>query len=314
MQVLSLRVVYCGTPEFAVPTLDALMQSRHQVVGVVTVPDRAQGRGQKQAPSRIKERALELGLPVEQPEELHEPEFLSHLREAHCELLVVVAFRILPVAVFEIPRLGAVNLHASLLPAYRGAAPVERALMDGCMETGVTTFQIARRVDEGEVWMQRAVAIEASDNAGRLAARLATAGADLVLETLEGLAEGRLSPVQQNHALATRAPKITAEDRPIRWDQPAAVSHHRVRALAPRPGATARRQGKQLKVLETGFDPDADVAPPGVVGALDRLRGIAVGTGRGTLYLRQVQPEGRGAMEVSAYLRGYPLTSGDRFE
>jgi len=311
---LSLRVLFCGTPEFAVPTLDTLAASRHRVVGVLTVPDRPQGRGLKPAPSAVKERALQLGLPLLQPERLDQPELLGSVRETACDILVVVAFRILPPELFGLPRLGAINLHASLLPAYRGAAPVERALMDGCLETGVTTFQIARRVDEGEVWMQRAVAIEASDNAGRLAARLATAGADLVLETLEGLAEGRLSPVQQNHALATRAPKITAEDRPIRWDQPAAVSHHRVRALAPRPGATARRQGKQLKVLETGFDPDADVAPPGVVGALDRLRGIAVGTGRGTLYLRQVQPEGRGAMEVSAYLRGYPLTSGDRFE
>jgi methionyl-tRNA formyltransferase len=306
--------LFCGTPEFAVPTLDTLAASRHRVVGVLTVPDRPQGRGLKPAPSAVKERALQLGLPLLQPERLDQPELLGSVRETACDILVVVAFRILPPELFGLPGLGAINLHASLLPAYRGAAPVERALMDGCMETGVTTFQIARRVDEGEVWMQRAVAIEASDNAGRLAARLATAGADLVLETLEGLAEGRLSPVQQNHALATRAPKITAEDRPIRWDQPAAVSHHRVRALAPRPGATARRQGKQLKVLETGFDPDADVAPPGVVGALDRLRGIAVGTGRGTLYLRQVQPEGRGAMEVSAYLRGYPLTSGDRFE
>ena len=311
---MSLRVLFCGTPEFAVPTLDTLAASRHRVVGVLTVPDRPQGRGLRPVPSAVKVRALELGLPLLQPERLDQPELLGSVRETACDILVVVAFRILPPELFGLPRLGAINLHASLLPAYRGAAPVERALMDGCMETGVTTFQIARRVDEGEVWMQRAVAIEASDNAGRLAARLATAGADLVLETLEGLAEGRLSPVQQNHALATRAPKITAEDRPIRWDQPAAVSHHRVRALAPRPGATARRQGKQLKVLETGFDPDADVAPPGVVGALDRLRGIAVGTGRGTLYLRQVQPEGRGAMEVSAYLRGYPLTSGDRFE
>lgn len=311
---MSLRVLFCGTPEFAVPTLDTLVASRHRVVGVLTVPDRPQGRGLKPAPSAVKERALKLGLPLWQPEGLDQPELLDSVRETACDILVVVAFRILPPELFGLPRLGAINLHASLLPAYRGAAPVERALMDGCLETGVTTFQIARRVDEGEVWMQRAVAIEASDNAGRLAARLATAGADLVLETLEGLAEGRLSPVQQNHALATRAPKITAEDRPIHWDQPAAVSHHRVRALAPRPGATARIQGKQLKVLETDFDPDADVAPPGVVAALDRLRGIAVGTGRGTLYLRQVQPEGRGAMEVSAYLRGYPMQTGDRFE
>jgi methionyl-tRNA formyltransferase len=310
----SLRVLYCGTPAFAVPCLDALLASRHKVVGVLTVPDRPQGRGLKLAPSAVKRRALEHGLPVQQPERLDLPELLASVREGACDLLVVVAYRILPPELYSLPRLGAINLHASLLPAYRGAAPVQRAIMDGCRETGVTTFQITRKVDEGGVLLQRAVAIEASDNAGRLALRLAKAGAGLVMETLDGLASETLSPVPQNHALATRAPKITAEDRPIRWDQPAAVSHHRVRALAPRPGATIRRQGKQLKVLETGFDPDADVAPPGVVAALEGPRGIAVGTGRGTLYLREVQPEGRGAMEASAYLRGYPLRLGDRFE
>lgn len=309
-----LRVLYCGTPQFAVPTLQAILASRHQVAAVLTVPDRPQGRGRETLPSAVKVSAAEVGLRVVQPEDLNSPEFLSFVRGEACDLLVVVAFRILPEALFSLPRLGAINLHASLLPAYRGAAPVERALMDGCRETGVTTFQIARKVDEGGVLLQRTVKIEASDNAGSLAARLSNTGAELMLSTLDGLESGSLAPVPQNHALATRAPKITADDRPIRWDEEAAVSHHRVRALAPRPGATVRRQGKQLKVLETDFDPDANLAPPGVVGALDRSRGIAVGTGRGTLYLREVQPEGRGAMHASAYLRGTPLERGDRFE
>lgn len=308
-----LRVLFCGTPEFAVSTLDALVASRHKVVSVLTVPDRPQGRGQLPAPSAVKLRAQELGLSVLEPESLDAPDLLKSVQEAACDLLVVVAFRILPEALYSMPRLGAINLHGSLLPAYRGAAPVQRALLDGSRETGVTTFQLARKVDEGGVLLQRTVAVEASDNAGRLAARLSTVGAVLVIETLDRLASGSLVPVPQNHALATRAPKITADDRPIKWDQPAEVSHNRVRALSPRPGAFVRRQGKQLKVLETGFNPDPDVAPPGVVGALDP-RGIAVGTGRGTLFLQQVQPEGRGAMTASAYLRGNPLVPGDRFE
>lgn len=308
-----LSVLFCGTPEFAVPTLDLLVTSRHKVAAVLTVPDRPQGRGQGTAPSVVKKRALEHGLTVQQPESLDLPDVLGYVREVGCDLLVVVAFRILPETLYSLPRLGAINLHASLLPAYRGAAPIQRALMDGCRETGVTTFQIARKVDEGGVLLQRTVAVEASDNAGSLSARLSTVGAGLVIETLDGLASGSLAPVPQQHALATRAPKITADDRPIRWDEPAEVSHHRVRALSPRPGATVRRQGKQLKVLETGYSPDLGVAPPGVVGAPDP-RGIAVGTGRGTLYLQQVQPEGRGAMEASAYLRGNPLAAGDRFE
>jgi len=309
-----LRIVFCGTPQFAVPSLESIVTSRHRVTAVVTVPDRPQGRGQKAAPSAVKTRALELGLPVVQPEALDAADFLAFVKGEACDLLVVVAFRILPEALFGLPRRGAINLHASLLPAYRGAAPVERAIMDGGRETGVTTFQIARKVDEGGVLLQRTVAIEESDNSGRLASRLSTVGAGLLLETLDGLASETLAPVPQNHALATRAPKITADDRPIRWDQPAAVSHHRVRALAPRPGATVRRQGKQLKVLETEFDPASELAPPGVVGALDGSRGIAVGTGRGTLYLREVQPEGKGAMPASAWLRGTPLAQGDRFE
>ena len=309
-----LRILFCGTPQFAVPSLEHIVTSRHSVSAVVTVPDRPQGRGQKAAPSAVKTRALELGLPVMQPEALDAADFLAFVRGEACDLLVVVAFRILPEALFGLPRLGAINLHASLLPAYRGAAPVERAIMDGCRETGVTTFQIARKVDEGGVLYQRTVPIEESDNSGRLARRLSITGADVLLETLDGLESGALTPVPQNHALATRAPKITADDRPIRWDQPAAVSHHRVRALAPRPGATVRRQGKQLKVLETEFDPGSELAPPGVVAALEDPRGIAVGTGQGTLYLREVQPEGRGAMQASAWLRGTSLARGDRFE
>jgi methionyl-tRNA formyltransferase len=311
---MSLRVVYCGTPEFAVPTLEALVASRHTVAGVITIPDRPQGRGLKRAPSAIKKRALELGLPLRQPERLDDPGLFSFLREEACDLLVVVAFRILPPSLFECPGRGAMNLHASLLPAYRGAAPVERALMDGCRETGVTTFQIAQKVDEGGILLQRTIAIDPEENAGRLAARLSIAGSQLVLDTLDGLEAGDLRPLPQNHALASRAPKITADDRPLRWEEPAVVSHHRVRALSPRPGAIVRSKGKLLKVLESGFDPDAGSAPPGEVAAIESLRGIAVGTGRGTLFLKQVQPEGKGAMTASAFVRGYPLKPGDRFE
>jgi methionyl-tRNA formyltransferase len=311
---MSLRVIFCGTPEFAVPNLNALVHSPHTVTSVVTVPDRPQGRGRQSAPSSIKVLALKLGLPLHQPERLDDPEFLRSVQEEACDLLVVVAFRILPVALFESPRLGAMNLHASLLPAYRGAAPVERALMEGCRETGVTTFKIARRVDEGGILLQRRVDVEPEENAGSLAGRLAEIGSQLVLDTLAGLEAGTLVPTPQDDALATRAPKITADDRPIRWDQPAEVSHHRVRALSPRPGAVARRQGQQLKVLESGFDLTATTALPGEVLQTDHPRGIAVGTGRGILFLQHVQPEGKKAMAAAAYVRGNPLKPGDRFE
>ena len=236
------------------------------------------------------------------------------MRRLDSDIFLVVAFRIMPDALFELPPRGAVNVHASLLPAYRGAAPIARALMDGCEETGVTTFQIARRVDTGGILLQERLPIEASDCAGSLGLKLATAGAQLAAKTLDGLADGSLDAVPQNHALATRAPKLTAEDRPIRWAQPARVSHNRVRGLSPAPGAIIRLDRKILKLLETDYDPAPVPGGAGTVIATETHRGIAVATGSGTLYLRQVQPEGRSAMSAQEYLRGHALTVGSRFE
>jgi methionyl-tRNA formyltransferase len=307
-------VVFCGTPEFAVPSLLCLKQSRHTLVGVVTVPDRAQGRGLKAQPSPVKQTAQAWGVPIWQPEALDDEGFLAAVKAARPDLLLVVAFRILPEVFYGLCRLGAVNLHASLLPAYRGAAPIARALMDGCEKTGISTFQIDRRVDTGGVLLRREVDIAPEDNAETLSARLAETGAGLVVETLNGLEAGTLAAEPQNHALATRAPKLTAEDRPIRWHEPARVSHNRVRALAPRPGATVRKNEKTWKVLATDFDSaPVDAAPGTVLAALPRT-GIEVATGRGTLRLLTVQPESRPAMGADAFLRGHPVSPGEHFE
>jgi methionyl-tRNA formyltransferase len=311
---LSLRVLFCGTPEFARPSLDAIVAGPHELTGVVTVPDRPKGRGQKLQPSPVKIRATEIGLDVFQPETLDDPDFLTAVDRAEPDLLLVVAFRILPEVLFSRPRLGAINLHASLLPAYRGAAPIARALMDGCTETGVTTFQIVRRVDRGGLLLQKRVGIQPDENAGTLALRLAKTGSTLVAATLDGLDRGDLVPTPQDNRGASLAPKLTPEDRPIRWEEPAAASHNRVRALAPHPGATVRRNDKLLKVLETGMDAEATTGRAGVVTGTDDARGIAVATGHGTLYLRRLQPEGKKPMDASAYVRGYPFGPGDRFE
>jgi methionyl-tRNA formyltransferase len=311
---LSLRVLFCGTPEFARPSLDAVVAGPHQVTGVVTVPDRPKGRGQKLQPSPVKIRATELGLDVLQPEQLDDPEFLAAVDQAAPDLLLVVAFRILPEVLFSRPRLGAINLHASLLPAYRGAAPIARAVMDGCTETGVTTFQIVRRVDRGGLLLRKRVAIEPDDNAGTLALRLAQTGSSLVAATLDGLDRGDLVPTPQDNRGASLAPKLAPEDRPIRWEEPAATSHNRVRALAPYPGATVRRNDKLLKILEAGMDAEATTGRVGEVMGTDDARGIAVATGQGTLYLRHLQPEGKKSMDAPAYVRGYPISPGDRFE
>jgi methionyl-tRNA formyltransferase len=311
---MSLRVIFCGTPEFAQPSLASLKQSRHTLAGVVTVPDRAQGRGQKPRPSPVKQMAQAWNVPIWQPEALDDADFLAAVTAVRPDLLLVVAFRILPEALYGACRLGAVNLHASLLPAYRGAAPIARALLDGCERTGISTFQIDRKVDTGGLLLQREVEIRPDDNAETLSERLAQAGAGLVIETLDGLEAGTLTARPQNHALATRAPKLTAEDRPIRWHEPARVSHNRVRALAPRPGATVRKNLKTWKVLATDFDSAPVAAAPGtVLSALPRT-GIAVATGLGTLRLLTVQPESRPAMGADAFLRGHPISPGERFE
>lgn len=309
-----LRVLFCGTPEFALPSLRALYESHHTLVGVVTVPDKPQGRGRHVSPSPVKVLAASLGIEPWQPEALDAAEFLASVRRAAPDVIIVVAFRILPEALYEIPRLGAVNLHASLLPAYRGAAPIARALMDGRTETGVTTFQIARKVDTGGVLLQKHVAVLASDNAGSLGQKLAEAGADLVLETLQGLASGSLIPKPQDDALATRAPKLTADDRPIRWHEPAQQSHNRVRALAPAPGATVRRNEKMLKVLETEYRNTPVPESPGTIVNLPDARGLAAATGEGVLIVRELQPEGKAVMTAEAYLRGNPVMPNERLE
>ncbi len=251
---------------------------------------------------------------IYQPESLDDRAFLKQVHELRPDLLLVVAFRILPEVLFGLPQHGAINVHASLLPRYRGAAPIARALMDGAEQTGVTTFQIVRRVDRGGILLQRTMAINSADNAGTLTGRLAHLGAELAVQTLNGIEAGTLQPTPQDNALATRAPKLTPDDRPVRWDQPARTSHHRVRALAPAPGAVIRLEGKMIKLLETEFDTKPAAAEPGTVTDPGAVRGLAVATSAGTLYLRQLQPEGKGVMPASAWLRGRPLAAGTRFD
>jgi len=311
---VSLRVLFCGTPAFATPSLAAAAQSGHRLVGVVTVPDRPQGRGRTLRPSPVKQAALSLRTGIYQPEALDDGAFLEQVQKLRPDILLVVAFRILPEALFGLPPHGAVNVHASLLPRYRGAAPIARALMDGATRTGVTTFQIVRRVDRGGILLQRSMDIDPADHAGSLTERLSHAGAKLAIDTLDGLETGTLQPTPQDNALATRAPKLTPDDRPIRWDQPARTSHHRVRALAPVPGALVRLEGKMIKLLESEFDTEPATAAPGTVMDPDAPRGLAVATAEGTLYLRRLQPEGKGKMPVSAWLRGHPLARGARFD
>lgn len=307
----ALRIVFFGTPEFAVPSLEALHQSRHRVVAVVTTPDRERGRGLNVQPSQVKLCASRHQLPVLQPEELTDPTFLAELRRYAADLFVVVAFRILPPEVFTMPPRGTVNLHASLLPKYRGAAPINWAIINGERETGVTTFFIEEKVDTGVILCQRQVPIGPDETAGQLHDRLALAGAQLLVETVDGIAEGKLVAVPQQGE-PSRAPKIVREMCEIDWRKPAVQIHNLVRGLCPFPGAFTYLEGKILKLYRTQvLKPYGHGKRPGQVARVDRKGGIIhVATGEGVLALIELQPEGKRRMTAEEFLQGHLLQPG----
>ena len=312
------RIVFMGSPDFAVPSLDALVEADLAPVAVVTVPDRPAGRGKKLRGSAVKDAAARHGLPVLQPESMKDEAFQHDLAALQPDILAVVAFRILPPAVYQTARLGAFNLHGSLLPAYRGAAPLNRALMDGVTETGVTTFFLQPSVDTGDVILRRAVPVGPDETAGELHDRLAAVGAEAVVETVRRIADGTAETTPQDDALASPAPKIFRADGEIDWTRTARQVHDHVRALAPRPGAwTAWVPGGEaetLKVLRTvrlGPD-DAHAAggAPGEVLAADRR--LVVACGRGAVELVEIQRPGARRLPAADVLRAVGLAPGDR--
>ena len=307
-----------GTPQFAVPTLRRLAASDHQILAVVTNPDRPQGRGRQPASPPVKSIALELGLEVMQPASIKEPEFADQLQALRPDLFAVVAFSILPRRLLRIPSLGSVNLHPSLLPAYRGAAPIIWAVINGETETGITTFRLNPRVDAGDLLLQRRVAIDPDETAGELDARLREQGADMMLETIDRLEAGNIEPLPQDDACVSRAPKLTREDGHIDWNQPAAAIRNRIRGTNPVPGAFTEWNGKPLKIhrarlCETDLDADLDRSEPGCVLVADPRQGLVIATGEGGLELSEVQPAGKKSMEGIAFVRGYQIAPGDRF-
>jgi methionyl-tRNA formyltransferase len=303
-----LNIVFMGTPGFAVPTLEALHGSPHRVAQVVTQPDRPRGRGRKPAPPPVKAAALEMGLPVVQPETIRNPEFLQAVRDLVPDLLVVVAFgQILKPALLEIPRLGAVNIHASLLPKYRGPAPIQWAVINGERETGVTTMFMDPGLDTGDILLTRKETIAREDTAGSLHDRLAVSGAALLLETLDRLKT--LAPIPQQDDESTYAPLLAKADGHIAWERSAEAIDWRVRGVSPWPGAFTFINDRRVKLFKTL--PLAEPAnwPPGTVepGFPDELR---VATGDGVLSLLELQGESGRRLPVADFLRGFPVPSG----
>jgi methionyl-tRNA formyltransferase len=308
-----LSIVFFGTPDFAVPTLEALLRSRHRIAGVVSQPDRPRGRGQKTGATPVKQFALAAGVPVLQPERLKDPAFLLALSSWRADLGVVAAYgRIIPDVVIETPRLGLINVHASLLPRYRGAAPVQRAVLAGDIETGVTIMRIVRELDAGPMFARIVVPIAPDATSADVEHDLAAAGAALLVEVVDQIAAGTAREEPQDHARATYAPKVAREEGEIDWLKPAVAIHNQIRGLTPWPHAWTHVDGARLIVVRSAPEPSADAAAtPGTI-VEARADVLRVATGQGTLRLLSVQPEGRRAMSVREFLAGRRLASGTR--
>jgi len=308
-----MKILFMGTPDFAVPTLEALFNRGHEIIGVVSQPDKPRGRGHHIAPTPVKAYAESQGLAVYQPATLRGEEFAELLAKLDPEVIVVVAYgKILPVNVLEYPHYGCVNVHGSLLPEYRGAAPMQRCIIDGKRETGITTMLMAAGLDTGDMLLKESVEIGENDNFEDIHDRLASVGAQLLVKTLDGLEKGEIVPEKQDDALATYAAKIEKSDCELDFSRSATELHNLIRGLSPIPlSFTHTPDGKLLKIVASRvYDADAVSGEP--VGTVTEVgEDIKVACGRGILSLLTVVPEGKGKMSAADFVRGRKIAKGD---
>ncbi len=293
-----------GSPEFAVPSLEKLANSQHNILAVVSGPDKRRGRGSKKEPTDVKRTALELKLPVIDVVDLNDSQFQDELKELNPDLLVVVAFRILPREILDIPRKGSVNLHASLLPKYRGAAPIHHAVMNGETETGCTVFFINEKVDTGLIIDRKKTYIAPDETTGELYKRLKTLGADLLLESINKIETGNYEPVQQNHSQSSPAPKLFREDARIDFNMSGPDVHNKIRGLSPFPGAWCMYEDKKMNLYRSAIGPDIDLKPGELALSDDKL---LAGCKEGTVELIEVQLPGTKRMSGREFANGYEL-------
>lgn len=315
MDKKDLKIVFLGTPEFAVESLDRLYSNGYNIVGVVTMPDKPAGRGHHLLQSAVKKYAVDRGLNLMQPVKLKDPAFVEELRSLEADLFIVIAFRMLPEVVWTMPRLGTFNLHASLLPKYRGAAPINWAVINGDSETGVTTFFLKHEIDTGDIISQEKITIHPDDNVGDVHDRLMSLGAQLTLDTVEHIIKGDLKPIPQDSLTGgsepTPAPKIFKETCHIDWEKPNTVIHNLVRGLSPYPAAWSvltldGNDSGAMKILRTK-PIETVTGVPGEISVVDGR--VLVATGKGGLELLEIQPAGKRPMEASAWLRGARFTT-----
>jgi len=313
MVAAALRVVFFGTPEFAVPTVDALLASRHTVVAAVCQPDRPRGRGHKVSIGAVKARALNAGVPVLQPERLKDDQFLAALREVEADLGVVAAYgKILTDAVLAMPRLGLINVHGSLLPRYRGAAPVHRAIIAGERETGITIMRVVKALDAGPMMATARRPIGADETSDEVERDLARIGASLLVTVVDQLADGTVRETPQDDAAATYAHRLTKEDSRFEWDWAAARIHNLIRGLRPWPHAETFIHGRRLILLRSAVSDEQSDAAPGTV--LEARSGdLVVAAGSGRVRLLELQAEGKRPMPAREFLAGHRVSPGDRF-
>lgn len=302
------RIICMGTPEFACPTLQTLLDREEQVIAVFTQPDRPKGRGQRLQAPPVKELALAHGLPVFQPIKVRAPEVIEQIRELRPDLIVVVAFgQILPKALLEIPPQGCVNVHASLLPRYRGAAPLNWCIVNGETETGVTTMLMDVGLDTGPMLLKKATPIDPDEDILSLHDRMSQLGADLLGETLDGLKAGNITPQPQDDSDTCYAPLLKKEHGLIDWHQPAREIHNLVRGLASWPGTVTLLDGQPLKLFRTAIGSGSGI--PGTILSIGK-EGIEVACGSGSLLIKELQAAGSKRMEAASFLAGHPLTIG----
>lgn len=297
-----MKILFMGTPEFAVPSLGILLENNYEIPAVVTVPDKPKGRGLQMQFSAIKQFANENNLNVLQPVSLKDESFINKLKSYNPDLIIVVAFRILPREVYSIPKIGSFNLHASLLPKYRGAAPINWALIKGEEQTGVTTFFLQDKVDTGNIILQKSIPIESSDNAGTLHDKLSVLGSQTVLETVKLIESGKYSLQNQDDLLATKAPKIFKDDCRINWNQKSDIIFNFIRGLSPYPAAFSFFQNKQIKIFSTVLTSLPSSGLPGFVSIMQNK--LFVNTLDYLLEIREVQLEGKKRISSSDFING----------
>ncbi len=308
-----MKIIFMGNPPIACPILESLHASeQHDVVGVVSNAPKTMGRGRSLRHTAVGEYAIEKGMNFIPVSSLTDSEFTNRLKALNPDIFIVVAFRILPIELLTIPKRGAMNLHTSLLPKYRGAAPIQHAIMNGDKETGITTFIIEPKVDTGGIIFQESMAIKPEDDFGTISKKMADQGGPLVIQSLDALADGK-KPIPQDHSAATAAPKITKEMCGIDWSQTTQSIHNQIRGLSPFPGSFSSFKGKRIKIYKTGLAQYQIQGVPGELFKIEKNR-LVVCCGDGALELLDIQLEGKKRMAVSDWLKGAQISAGDRFE